>query len=223
MDERTVLATMGEAMIARGLATPQDLTENLATFDAARAGQESPGAQPINEPFASTKPFQAQPAPMGETPLDRAAQAGSQGPASPSAYQFDSVPGVGPDPKLDPEGFKKHMESTMRSDAEFRQFLYEEQIPVPIAKEINRLALQASKVPQTVQQREVAQQETMATLTRLWGADRDKNLSIVRAEVARMTASRPQVKELLETTGMGNNAWLITTLHNLATMRGRTR
>jgi hypothetical protein len=58
-------------------------------------------------------------------------------------------------------------------------------------------------------------------LHRLWGADTQKNLAIAQAEVQRLAKSNPNIVEMLDVSGLGNNAWLIASVVNMAKAKGR--
>ena len=128
------------------------------------------------------------------------------GPSSAAQYQFDRPYGATPN---------------LESELAFREFLFDEAVPVSIAKEVDRQAMLGAAKPPSPVQLELDRQQGMIALERIWGADRDANLDLARQEVARLAVKRPEIVTILESTGLGNSHWLALTLVNLARAKGR--
>lgn len=202
MDELTVHQIMGEALVVRGLATPEDVQSDRAALEARLAGQDSTGAeQPL--PEAST----ARPQPAEQPQVDPMDALIFRGADSPASYNF----GVAPN----------GIELSFEQETTFRNLFHQEGIPASIGNEIGRLWNQAVVNPPSEDQLERSRQECSVALHHLWGADTQKNLAIAQAEVQRLAKSNPNIVEMLETSGLGNNPWLIASVVNMAKAKGR--
>ncbi len=133
-----------------------------------------------------------------------------EGPASIAEYQFDAplLAGMKPD---------------FEQERAFREFFFDEGIPVGIAREFNRQAMLGVVNPPTPIQLELDRQQGLIALEKVWGADRDANLALANREVARLATKRPDIITILENTGLGNSPWLAQTLVNLARAKGRAK
>jgi hypothetical protein len=130
-----------------------------------------------------------------------------QGANSPASYNFGQVPGG--------------IEPSFEQEMSFRNLFHQEGIPASIGNEIGRLWNQATANPPSDAQMEQSRQECSVALHRLWGADTQKNLAIAQAEVQRLAKSNPNIVEMLDVSGLGNNAWLIASVVNMAKAKGR--
>ncbi len=82
----------------------------------------------------------------------------------------------------------------------------------------------AATAPALNQAQEAAEfAATERALRQKWGADFDRNMKTVRAEVARIGAAHPSLplRHMLQTTSLGNNVWLAATLLNRAQARSK--
>lgn len=222
MDEFEVHEAMGAALIAMGKATPEDVAADRAALEARLNGQELPADRaPATAPPAQAAPTLTSAALMGVSPEsapleppDELTVAAFQGPSSPAAYQFDTpplAPGTAPDPQA------------MAMEQSFRELFHAEGMPVPIAKEISRLAGLGAANPPSNAQIDFGRQTAQIQLERMWGPDYQTNLNIANAELARMTKARPEIPQILQVTGLGNSVYFAATLVNLARAKGRVR
>ena len=76
-----------------------------------------------------------------------------------------------------------------------------------IAKEAHRVAAKLEHY--TEGQRELFRRTEMATLSKIWGADTAKNLSMARAFIREVAEKSPQLVEMLNRTGIGNSAAIV--------------
>lgn len=208
MDQETY-DVMADALVSRGLMTPEQVTADrtrIAELNGNQAGTQQPG-KPDTSPAAEdpTSIFQGNSEEAAQ--LDAAAY---EGPSSPAAYDFSYFGAM-------PEG----VEHSPEQETAIRNMYHAEGIPVAIGNEIARLYNAGLANPPTPEQRELNAQESMATLHKMWGDNTDKNIEIANRELVRMQEHLPNIDEMLEASGLENNAWLVATLVNLAKARGR--
>ena len=213
-DDLVLQQIAGEAMVARGLWTPEQVAADRASMESRLAGEEDPDASSHTASGSGSTASalgaavvalpEENPSVEAVDPLDALAFAPA---ASPSAYNF-------PPP---PAGAQVSMEQATA----IRAMLHTHEIPTPIGNEIGRLWNKALAQPPTEAQLERGRQDGHAALTKMWGQDTDKNLAIAQREVQRMAKTNPEIKEMLVQSGLGNSPWLASTLVNLARARGR--
>ncbi|MCA8254817.1 hypothetical protein LGM89_16205 [Burkholderia sp. AU31624] len=152
------------------------------------------------------KPTDAAPtAPEGVDPLNAAI---FEAPTNPDAYNFGTVPA--------------NAQTDQAQDMAARQLFVNEGVPASIGNEIGRLWNAAATNPPTEGQRAIAAQQAETTLRRQWGEQFDSNIALAQREVQRMAKANPNIHNMLEVSGLGNNPWLISTIVHLAQARGRT-
>jgi hypothetical protein len=216
------------AMLERGLTTPEQVHAERSALHA-ELGMEPPPAyvpstQPGAAPAAASAPSAAallgsEPAPPGQAPVpaEQAAVDPAEamdaaifaGPASPSAYNFGpAAPGVQTSPE---------QELAMRS------LFHQEGVPASIGDQIGKLFNAAVAKPPTPAMIEMSRQTATAQLTRQWGDDFQRNVAIAQAEITRMAKTRPEIREMLDVSGLGNNPWVIISVFNMAKAKGRAR
>jgi hypothetical protein len=191
---------MGQALIERGLATQEAVAADRVALEKVLAsGEESAPEVTADQAGSSELPNDA-----NVNPIDAEA---FKAPASPSSYAFDRLP--------------SELNNNPEQEVVMRDFFYQEGIPVSIAKEINRLYVDGLKTPPTEQQLNTSKENLMATLSKVWGKERDSNIALAQREVARMAQTTPKIIDMLNHTGIGNNPWLIQTIVNMAKAKGR--
>jgi len=190
MDDAAAYQAMGEALVARGLMTPEAVAADLAP-----KGEAEPGAPQAATPPAASGPVD---------PLDALAFTPA---ANPAEFNFGTPP--------------QGVELSLEQETHFREMFVQYEIPKPIGDQIGRLWNQAIASPPTEAQLERSYQDGHAALSRMWGADLDRNLAVANAEINRMAKTNPEIKAMLRFSGLGNNAWLASTLFHLARARGR--
>lgn len=93
--------------------------------------------------------------------------------------------------------------------------------PAWLGKHILGEVTRSLKAPMDDGAREVAARNSEADLRREWGENFDRNLQVARGALDRLNPEqRSRAVQYLEASGLGNNAYLIRTLFNLATARG---
>jgi hypothetical protein len=195
---------MSQALVERGVMTAEQVALDRIALETQLAGSVSPTA----EPDAPTAPVEANAqTDLPTVPVDPIDAMVFAGPDSPQSYQFDPPP--------------PGLVSDLNQEREIRQFFHAEGVPVSIAKEVNRLYGEGLLNPPNEQQLEQSRQSCMATLTKVWGSDRDKNIAVAQREVTRMAQTKPEIREMLDVTGLGNNPWLLQTLVTMAKAKGR--
>lgn len=200
MDEITVHETMAAELVARGIATADQVAASRTALQAELAGEG--GIDPSAAP-ATPQAYVGADDDDGSS-ISAAAFAP---PDTPAGYQFDAAP---PGAQLD-----------LEAQAAWRTALHSEGIAAPLAREMDRRLSAGLAAPPTEQQGALSQQAGMQALARLWGADRDRNLEIARQEVQRLARHRPELIALLNRSGLGNDPWLAASLVNHARAKGR--
>jgi len=195
MDDAAAFQAMGEALVARGLMTPEAVAADLAP-----KGEAEPAAPALQAATTPTTP--TTPGPVD--PLDAMAFAPA---VSPAEFNFGTAP--------------QGVETSLEQETHFRELFVQHEIPKPIGDQIGRLWNQAIASPPTEAQLDRMYQDGHAALFRMWGADLDRNLAVANAEIDRMAKANPEIKHMLRFSGLGNNAWLASTLFHLARARGR--
>lgn len=132
-----------------------------------------------------------------------------QGPASPMAYNFGALP--------------PNVPQSREQEMALRTLFHQEGIPTSLGNYFGQQFNQAAKNPPTQSQLELGRQSCNAAIQKLWGADAEKNLAVAQAEVQRMAKTHPELVHMLEVSGLGNSAHLISSLVNIAKAKGRVR
>jgi hypothetical protein len=115
------------------------------------------------------------------------------------------------------------VERSADQELAMRTLFLQEGIPAGLGSEIGRIYNAAIANPPSGIDREVQYQRCQIKLEQMWGTDAPKNIAIVQAEVQRMAKTNPGIIGMLDSSGLGNNPWLASTLLNLATVKGRVR
>lgn len=108
----------------------------------------------------------------------------------------------------------------MQVQIEIRNAMAAEGIPVDLGNEIARRW--NSTRPMSDAELELHSAQELANLRRAHGDRLPEIIAAAQSEVARLTARLPWLSEVLETTTLGNDSWIISTLANLAAARGHT-
>ncbi|WP_374601052.1 hypothetical protein [Niveibacterium sp.] len=195
-------AIMAQALIERGLATPEQIAQSQAPRNGEESSQTAP--QSADDALAAVN------APRG---IENAAEAAFEAPATPYAYQFPRPPhGVEIDPQF---------------ELQAREAFHAAQIPNAIAanavKLWNEAAAAAQRGDLTPERMASEQMETRELLARRYGDKTPALLEAARGEVARIAEKWPELPQMLAASGLGNNAWLVVSLANLAAARGSRR
>jgi hypothetical protein len=214
LTDSQVLEGMISAMAERGIALPPEQIASDRAALAARLNGEEPPAMtaPIPQPQPQKPTLTADPGagiqPMVQespdmTAIDAAAFAG---PESPAAYRFDAPPGV---------------EHDLKQEMAMREMFYQHGVPVSLAAEVSRQWLKGVMNPPTPQQRDRAYADGHVQLTRIYRDQVPNVLKVANAELDRMVATHPQIKDMLRVSGLNNSWWLVSNLHSLARAKGR--
>jgi len=127
-------------------------------------------------------------------------------PPSIAHYQFEPAP--------------KGVETSIEQEVAMRHLFLESGIPAPVGAEVNRLWNQAILNPPSEIDRTLQGKAAQVSLEQAWGPDFQKNLAAAQGIVAQMAKTRPEVVQMLEDSGLGNNAYLIRSLYQMARARG---
>ena len=184
---------MADALVQRGVWTREQADAELAKTD-----DEDTGFNPLAA--APAKPV----VPEGVDELTAAAFAG---PASPTAYRFAPPP----------EGATAAPEQELM----VRQLFHEHEVPVSIGNEVSKRFNAAAVNPPTEQQIEMGRQSAMVTLNKMWGEQTAANIAVANKEVMRMAQSRPEIIDMLVSSGIGNDPWVVSTIYQMARAKGR--
>jgi hypothetical protein len=222
LTEGQVLEGMISAMAERGIALPLEQVasdraalaarlngEDAATFDPRASSQ--PGSPQQQQPQA--KPFTADPnagvqVTVQESPDLAALDAVVfTAPPTPAGYKFDPMPG----------GFERDL----KVETGVRAAFHASDVPVGIAAQVHRMWVKAMQNPPTQQEMDRAYQTGNLELHRMFGDQRENVLTVANDELTRMAVSYPPLKDMLKTSGLANNAWVVATLFNLARAKGR--
>lgn len=200
--------------------TPQDSPAAPTSTSALMFGPGWNPDQPAG-PQGPSGASEGQPATQGQEieleeatdPLEALTEDIWAGPSSPGAYRFGQVPaGVGVD---------------INQELAFRTFFHEEGIPEGIGSELgrrwNEAVVRESVKPQTRAQQELSRRACEVYLRNAWGEDAQRNFEVAHAEVKRLSAKMPQLGEMLDLSGMGNDPWVVMSLFNLARGKGRVK
>ena len=107
----------------------------------------------------------------------------------------------------------------IREQTEVRHALVELGIPVALGNEMARRWNMAIMRPADDAALQLGRQQAVAQLRQTYGDKADEVLQVARAEVERITKRMPFVREVLEQTQLGNDAWIAGTLWNLSEAR----
>jgi hypothetical protein len=198
-------ATMGQALVERGLATTDQVATDRAVVEARLAGTPQP-APAGAAPAAQAAPSALQPG--DATPVDPLDAAIFKGPETPDGYKFAPLPdGVQPAPVADVAAIKTT--------------LHEFGVAPEIAREIDRQYVAAALKPPTAADIDATRQQTMQALHRMHGDDAGKVLATAQREFRAMVAKQPRLADMAEQSGLGNSFYVIQSLYSNARAKGR--
>jgi hypothetical protein len=225
LSDSQVFETMVAALSERGInLPPEQIASDRATLAAHLGGEtataETTAQRATQAPATSGKAGDStstagvvSPAPdsaeqsQPQDPMEQISQAAFAAPDSDAGYKFDRLPDGG--------------EHNIEQEKFMRAAFHDAGIPQAIAGQIDRLWLQAIQNPPTAQQMEFERQKTHVQIERTYGADSAKVLAIAQKEFRAMAAKEPRLIEMAEKSGLGNSAYVISSLYNLARARGR--
>jgi hypothetical protein len=201
MDDAQVFEAMAAALVERGLATPDQVAADRAAQPFSKPPESATAAQTTtvdttNLPAAAVDPQAAA--------LDQSVFAG---PASPDGYRF-----IAP-----PNGFTHDPAQAAAVAAAF----HDVGLPVSIARQADQLYNAALQAPPTEAQLESSRQQAHLTLARTFGDDSSKVIAVAQKEFLRLEAKAPQLRDMAERSGLGNNPMLIASLYHNARAKGR--
>lgn len=209
MDDLSTHDVMASALIERGIITPEAAAADRAALQAQLSGEPAPATA---EPATSTaqalsaEGITPQAAHPDADPIEASVWAA---PAGITAYDLAQGPapaGTEPAPEF---------------EAANRAAFFAAGIPQSVGNHIARLwndTMARGEVPNDAQL-EASRRETLAALNKHWGAETQANLARAKTVVQVMAKHQPAIWQMLETSGLGNNAWLIMTLANMARAR----
>jgi len=212
LTEMQMFEACAASQLEAGMCSQADVDANRTALQAhlESGGNWSNFEGPPDSP-ASTQPQQVPPAassPQQQTvPVDPADAAAFAGPQSPSEYRFGAV-ALGVETSLDQE-------------IAFRNMLHQHEVPAFVGSEVGRLWNLACASPPDAVALEVGRQKCAITLQQAWGPDYEANLAAAQREVGRMAKTKPEIVQMLESSGLGNNAWLVQAIYRVARARGR--
>jgi hypothetical protein len=112
------------------------------------------------------------------------------------------------------------VETSIEQEVAMRTLFRESGIPSHVGSEANRLWNQAILNPPSEIDRTLQGKANRVALEQAWGPDFERNLAAAQSVVAQMAKTRPEVINMLEQSGLGNNVYIIRSLYNLARARG---
>lgn len=128
------------------------------------------------------------------------------GTVSPDAYSFPTPPAS--------------LElMSIEEQREIRSAMAEAGIPRDLGDEAARRWNHALMQPTDEAALQLGMRQVEAQLRQTYGTEADEIIKLARNEAARISKRVPSVKAMLETTQLGNDAWLIATLANIARAR----
>jgi hypothetical protein len=114
----------------------------------------------------------------------------------------------------------KGVETSLDQEIAMRHLFLDSGVPAHLGQEASRLWNQAILNPPSEIDRTLQGKAAQVSLEQAWGPDFQKNLAAAQGIVAQMAKTRPEVVQMLEDSGLGNNAYLIKSLFNMARARG---
>ena len=216
MDDAGFTQMAAAALTARGIPFAPSEAE------AAQLGvQYTPSAAPVAPAAAPAKPaatltpeqqIAALSAPITGTDGRTEATMGDamSPPADPTGY---TLPALGKDQKSTPE--------TSAAFDGFKAGLHEFGFAAPIGNTIAEMVnTAATREPSTPEQIEAARLTTHAALSRQWGESAKANIAAVQAEVTRVLAKHPHLRDAVEL--VGNDPHVVTMIHTALQSRRTT-
>lgn len=195
MDSQTFDA-MSQALIDAGIMSQEEVAVERAAMEAGDGSQATPVLTPMHNGQTTT--------------LDDVAFAGA---ISPMEYNFGNLtPPHGSVTDPDYQAFEYGL----------RHSLHEAGIPPGVGNEFARLIYQSLAKPMDATAIELERRSTIGQLSKMWGNDFDRNLAAANAVIDSMGQGAPLMKQVLQN-GLGNNAWLIASMFNIAQARGLVR
>ncbi len=208
MNEAEATNVMAQALTARGIAFAPSEAEAAHLGVAYVAPVAAPVAAPADSVPAAKPPtveeqIASLTAPnLGNEQVDAAIEQTMQRPADPNGY---TLPALDKDQAVTPEitaafdGYK----------AGLHEFGFAAPIGNKIAEMVNAAALRGASNPI---QTEHARQAANTTLSRTWGADAPARIAAVQAEVQRVLAKHPHLRDAVEL--VGNDPHVVMMIHN---------
>jgi hypothetical protein len=215
MTEQEVHQAMGEALISRGLATPEQVAADRAGLEAdiaARTLSLDHPAPTQQQPQAKPN-FTADPNAGVQVMVQESSDLASidavvfTAPSSPAGYKFDPMP----------NGFARDL----KVESAVRAAFHASDVPASTAAQVHRMWVKAMQAPPSQQEMDRAYQTGSLELQRMFGDQRENVLKVANGEIDRMAVTYPPLKDMLKTSGLANNAWVVATLFNLARAKGR--
>jgi hypothetical protein len=201
MDELSVHDTMAGELVARGMATADQVAASRTSLQAELSGEG--GIDPLAGPAHQQATHVTE-----DDDGSGISAAAFSAPASPAGYHFDAAP----------SGAQIDLEAQVA----WRSALFHEGVAAPLAREMDRRMMRGLVSPPSEQQGALSQQAGMQALAKIWGAEhRDANLAVAQREVQRLAVRRPELIAMLNASGFGNDPWLAVTLVNHARAKGR--
>lgn len=196
-------AAMGAALVERGLMTPEAVAADRAAQETQTAGAAEPAE--ATKTSDSLQPTPAAPSPAAD-PLDVAIFAP---PASQQAYDLSQGPA--------PQG----TEYSSDFEVQNRAALFAAGIPQSIGDHMAKRwnAVMASGELPSDAQLALDRRQATETLMKHWGPAWQENLARARSVVAIMANHQPNIRQMMDVSGLGNDPHIIISLANLARAR----
>jgi hypothetical protein len=211
MNDKEATQIMASAMDARGISyTPSEQEAGyLGRPYVAPAPLPAPAPIKTPEPQTVEQPLVQINAPQVGSIDDPVMSQAMAPPAEASAYQ---LPPPGPDTIPSPEY------DAFRADAQ--NALHSLGLPQSIGRELalraDKASLQLPAPPAVIEQQ---RQTAMAQLTRTWGAEAPARIQAVQAEVNRVLAKHPGMRDHVER--VGNDTWVVQQIWNTLQSRNQ--
>lgn len=207
MNEAEVTGIMAAELTARGIpfAPSESEAAHLGVAYVAPVVPTAPAAAPA-KPAATLTPEQqmaALNAPITGHDGDAILAEAMAPPATPDGYE---LPGLNPGQQFTPE------QTALLSEA--RNALHGAGLPASVAKLVAARVNDGLANPPNDIQRAHSSAACTTALRQAWQGDFDANLTAVRAHVQALAVKSPNLISWLETSGAGNDPWVIRSLFN---------
>ena len=107
----------------------------------------------------------------------------------------------------------------LEMQVEIRNALAAEGIPVPIGNEMARRWNAVADREYSPEELELTSAREMSALQRLYGDQLPEIINLARSEADRLIARLPWIGDVLASTPLGSDSWVISTLANIASAR----